>query len=109
MESEYPSLVCEACHRTIDIADLKDKQFLPCKACKHTTDVRESWSALTSSHEDYSAAIEDTVHGKVEVALPVLRKHMALMQRHLEMPWKDMLACELAITNCYKLRGNKRL
>ena len=86
VESEYPNLVCEQCHREVDIADLKDKQFLTCKACKHTIDVSDCWNRLTDSHEVYSQAIENTVHGKTEEALPQLVEHMRLMQRHLDMP-----------------------
>ena len=108
VEASIPKLLCQGCGIDLPQVSLQKKTIVKCKQCKHSQDVADIVGELEGSHDEYARAVQDAVEGKNSEALPSLQHHLVLMQRCLGMPWRDFVACQQAVSNCYRLQANRR-
>ena len=108
ISSNVPTFICTECRSTLRMSDLKEGSYVTCRKCKQCVNVCEVVRCLDASHGDYAAAMADAVNGNVDEALPVLVRHLELMLSCLRHPWRDLVSCQEAVKQCYRLLANKR-
>ena len=102
IKCKIPRLNCPSCEQAFpsDIAISSDVQ---CSNCKRHIDLLGFLRQLAESHKDYAAAMEEAKKGNSSEALPVLKRHLTLMQEVIRPPWKEFISCQAAIDQCYRM------
>ncbi len=72
-----------------------------CNNCAQCIDMVALLRELSASHEDFAAALEEAKKGNCRGALPVLKKHLTLMGKVIQLPWREFITCQAAIDQCY--------
>ena len=106
--ANMPTFLCTECRRPLHMTDLKGGRYVTCRKCSHCVDVSELVRQLDASHETYAAAMADAVNGNVDAAFPVLVRHLELLLACLCHPWRDLVSCQEAVKQCYRLLANRR-
>ena len=106
--TNVPTFICSECRKPLHMTNLKKGRYVTCRKCNHRVDVSECVRYLEASHESYAAAMADAVNGRVDEALPVLVRHLELMLGCLRQPWRDLVSCQEAVKQCYRLLANRR-
>ncbi len=75
-----------------------------CEACGVVTDLAAAVASLAASHGRYAAAMGEARLGNVERAMHALTAHLALMQRVIRPPWRDVITCQAAIDQCFQMQ-----
>lgn len=107
LEDQIPLFRCEECRTPFISYKLEDKKYARCHQCDHRQDLEASMGKLYSSHVSFQQGMAEAMHGKYEEGLVYIKKHLALMQRFLQQPWKDFTSAHVAVRNCYKLMANR--
>ena len=104
---ECPVLKCKKCFGPIFIpADGRNERAI-CSACREVCDITHDLLHLSRSEELYQDALEKTLKGKdLDQCLPILIKHLRLLDPLLCRPWRDYNNCQEAIKQCYSTRAN---
>jgi tetratricopeptide (TPR) repeat protein len=101
-----PALKCEKCSEPLLPQENSNFTAYPCSECKHKHDMTKKLLVLERSHDVYSEAMEKMLKGDIEDALPVLERHLWLMEECLVLPWKDYNNCQEAVKHCYAVMAN---
>ena len=102
IECKIPRLKCPSCDQAFqsDIVISSDAQ---CSNCLRHIDLLGFLRQLAESHKDYAAAMEEAKKGNSSEALPVLKRHLTLMQEVIRPPWREFISCQAVIDQCYRM------
>jgi len=109
VDAEIPQFKCEDCGRILRLGGkLIDGTSIRCSKCNSLQNLKERMGQLQVNHDMFAGAMNLAVNGKLMEALPGLEDYLGLMQRYIAMPWRDMLSCQAAVKQCYRLQANVR-
>ncbi|XP_041366619.1 uncharacterized protein LOC121381395 [Gigantopelta aegis] len=104
---ECPVLKCKKCFGPIFIPSDGKNERAMCSSCREVHDITHDLLHLSRSEELYQDALEKTLKGKdLEECLPILIKHLRLLDPLLCRPWRDYNNCQEAIKQCYSTMAN---
>ena len=101
------SFKCEACHKPLDLSRNPYKKIAACEECEHEQNMEETVSKLEISHHVFCNAMVDAFSGRYDDALEKFIKHLRLLQKYVNQPWRDFTSCQLCIKQCYRLKASQ--
>ena len=109
LNTTLPQYKCCKCRSELLLGIVVDGTSARCEKCNELQDLQWRVKALVSNHEKYAEAMSYALSGNIKLALPELEKYLAILQRFLCAPWRELTACQAAVQQCYRLHGNKRV
>ena len=110
LEAEMPVFKCEECHKELLMGGkIIDKTSIRCAKCNSLQNLQERMGQLQLSHDMFAGAMDHALRGRLTDGLAGLEDYLQLMQKYILPPWRDLVSCQAAIRNCYRLMANKRI
>ena len=104
IESKVPKLKCPLCDASFP-SDVSISNNIKCTNCARSIDLLKFLCELGKSHKSYAVAMHQAKNGHFKDALPVLMKHLTLMQEVIALPWREFITCQSAIDQCYRMEA----
>ncbi|ELT87827.1 hypothetical protein CAPTEDRAFT_118237 [Capitella teleta] len=94
---DSPRYKCTQCQKEMTRDDITN-------CC--SSNIEEIRAKFNKSEVEFRSAFEDLLACRVEEALPVFLRHLALIQEMIVLPWRQFNDCQEALKQCYSLMGN---
>ena len=110
LKCDIPILKCCMCGMPLLLfsGEVKDPTKTPCpnRQCGFIQNPMDYFEDLQLSARNFESSVIAARNWYISEALPVLEKHLTLMDRYVCLPWKDYVTCVSTIKQCYRLEGN---
>jgi len=113
LKSQLPSgaamLKCIDCGATLGAGELAGDP-VECASCwKEQTGLADRLDMLATSQTTAERAIGDARKFRVtKTTMSALEEHMTLIDKYIQLPWKDYVVCLSTLKQCYRFLGNRR-